>query len=140
MGVFESYEINEPDIVAEDFDGDTVILNLANGTYFSLGGIGHLIWANIIAGHTPDAILADIADKQPERSDGSVAFVKRMVELDLIRLRARGRPAKLTAIDADWSGGDPGIEVFDDLSELIFSDPIHDVDETAGWPNPRSRD
>ena len=31
----------------------------------------------------------------------------------------------------------PGIEVFDDLAELIFGDPIHDVDEQAGWPTLR---
>jgi hypothetical protein len=37
-----------------------------------------------------------------------------------------------------WSEGEPAIEVFDELAELIYGDPIHDVDEKVGWPTPRS--
>ena len=39
--------------------------------------------------------------------------------------------------DQTWSDEEPRIEVFDDLAELILADPIHDVDEQAGWPSPR---
>ena len=35
-----AYAINAPDVVAEDFDGKIVVLNLADGRYFSLEGIG----------------------------------------------------------------------------------------------------
>ena len=39
MDELSKYAINAPDVVAEDFDGQIVILNLANGHYFSLKGI-----------------------------------------------------------------------------------------------------
>lgn len=29
----------------------------------------------------------------------------------------------------------PEIEVYDNLADLILADPIHDVDNEAGWPN-----
>jgi hypothetical protein len=31
-----------------------------------------------------------------------------------------------------WSA--PAMEVFDDMADLIKADPIHDVDDVAGWP------
>ena len=45
--------------------------------------------------------------------------------------------AHAALLGLDWSGEPPQIEVFDDLAELIFADPIHDVDEQVGWPAPR---
>jgi hypothetical protein len=27
------------------------------------------------------------------------------------------------------------VEMFDDLADLILTDPIHDVDQNAGWPH-----
>lgn len=28
----------------------------------------------------------------------------------------------------------PSLAIFDDLAELFMADPIHDVEEPAGWP------
>ena len=28
----------------------------------------------------------------------------------------------------------PDLEIYDDLSDLILADPIHDVDNAEGWP------
>jgi hypothetical protein len=97
------YTINAPDVVAEDFNGQTVILNLSDGRYFNLGGIASPIWNNLLRGR-----------RQTEAGD-SLA----------------------TAVNDVWSGERPQIEIFDDLAELIFADPIHDVDEQVGWPTPR---
>ncbi len=32
------------------------------------------------------------------------------------------------------SAAPPTVELFEDLADLIMADPIHDVEETAGWP------
>jgi hypothetical protein len=131
------YAINAPDVVAEDFNGQIVILNLANGHYFSLDGIAAPIWSSLLAGHTPDAILVSIGEKRPELVEGSSAFLSRLVELDLVRPHGNGAAGLADVTGGDWSGAPPQIEVFDDLAELIFADPIHDVDEQVGWPAPR---
>jgi hypothetical protein len=130
------YAINGPDVVAEDFNGQIVILNLANGHYFALSGIASPIWSLLAAGHTPQSILESIHGKRPELPESSLAFIDRLIELDLMRPCAEtGGP--LDSIDETWSGEAPQIEVFDDLAELVFADPIHDVDERVGWPTPR---
>jgi hypothetical protein len=110
---------------------------LANGHYFSLSGIGAPIWASLLSGNTPDAILASVAGKRPDLMDDAVGFLARLVELDLVRPYANGHGDAALAVHEDWSGEGPRIEMFDDLAELIFADPIHDVDEQVGWPAPR---
>ena len=137
MSASSRYTINAPDVVAEDLNGEIVILNLANGHYFSLCGIACAIWSLLLAGHTPQSIFTSIEVSRPELVEGSSDFVKRLIELNLICPRGDADAVPAEPIDELWSGDGPTIEVYDDLAELIFADPIHDVDEQAGWPTPR---
>jgi hypothetical protein len=137
MSTSGRYTINAPDVVAEDLNGEVVILNLANGHYFSLRGIASGIWTSLLAGHAPQAILASIGSRRPALLEASSAFVARLVDLALVRPRDETDAAAEEPIDDPWIGEAPAIEVYDDLAELIFADPIHDVDEQAGWPTPR---
>jgi hypothetical protein len=132
------YEINAPDVVAEKFDEDVVILNLANGRYFGLAGNANAIWQLLQDGHTPAAIVASILNAQPELGYGSFELIERLIKYDLIRPRAETIDTAALPANLSWSEGAPAIEVFDDLAELIYGDPIHDVDEQTGWPTPRS--
>ena len=132
------YAINAPDVVAEDFAGETLILNLATGHYFRLRGAASPIWSLLLAGHSPETILASIRAKRPELFEKSFAFVGRLIELDLIRTDGNGAGnSDDDLIGEAWPVEVPEIEDFGELAELIFSDPIHDVDEQAGWPTPR---
>jgi hypothetical protein len=131
------YTISAPDVVSEDFNGQVVILNLSDGRYFSLSGIASSLWNSLLAGQTPQAIFESIREHRPDLSDEAARFVDRLLELKLIR-PDEGAEASITcAISETWIGDTPRVDVFDDLAELIFADPIHDVDEQAGWPAPR---
>ncbi len=130
------HRINAPDVVAEDFDGQVVILNLANGHYFSLEGCAGAIWASITAGHAPQAVLASIRADRPEMEGASLAFLAELVKLELI-FPEETVAAPADPVPATWLGEPPRLEVYKDLADLIYADPIHDVDEQAGWPKPR---
>ena len=136
MDLSRGYAINAPDVVAENFSGETVILNLANGHYFSLQGIASPIWALLLAGHAPNDILDSIEKSRQDMVAESSRFIGRLLELNLIVPQA-GAEGPSGPIDTSWDGTSPHIDIFDDLAELIFADPIHDVDEQAGWPTPR---
>ena len=136
MDLFSRYAINTPDVVAEDFNGEIVILNLANGHYFSLCGIACAIWSLLLAGHTPHSIVASIEAARRTwwrgRRSSSSAYSScnsywRAATWKLLPSRSRNYGRAMV----------PAIEVYEDLAELIFADPIHDVDERAGWPTPR---
>jgi hypothetical protein len=109
-----------PDVVHEEFDGEIVVLNLQSGQYFGLNGSAAALWLAIVAGADPTAIAGDMG----------TGFAARLVELSLIKAND-GAP---TPADNLNFTDPPTIEIYDDLSDLILADPIHDVDEDKGWP------
>lgn len=127
------YRINAPDVVAEEFDGRFVILNLANGHYFSLEGLAGRMWELVLAGHRLDAVSASVGRSRPELAESADAFLQRLIDLNLVRPDEGSRTDAEDIVEL-WAGDEPRLIVYDDLAELIYADPVHDVDEQAGWP------
>ncbi len=127
-----TFILNSPDVVTEDFDGIPVILNLTDGRYFSLGGIGADLWKMVTAGYTPEALLMSVTAVRADLADRTARFLADLVEYQLVRLDG-GSEGK-TSVESRWEGDAPELLVFSDLMELIYSDPIHDVDDELNWP------
>ncbi|MBV1904068.1 MAG: PqqD family protein [Marinosulfonomonas sp.] len=127
-----SYKVSSADIVFEEFDGDLVVLNLASGQYFGLNSPAAAIWTSLVSGVCP----ADIANAGP-KAKAVNKFVEDLLSFELIfpapDAKATLKPGEIAALRA--IGPEPLIEVYDDLADLIVADPIHDVDQEAGWPN-----
>ena len=131
------YEICSPEVVAEDFDGEVVILNLNDGHYFSLNTSGREIWQAILAGTTLQTIIDTLRTAAPSLEVPACEFIKRLEELNLIREAQTNTASRDEPSDLQGWGEEepPQIDVFDDLADLILADPIHDVDaETGKWP------
>ncbi|SIT87379.1 hypothetical protein SAMN05421665_2377 [Yoonia rosea] len=123
----ERYKIAGPDIVHESFGGDLVVLNLRSGQYFGLNASGAALWSAIIAGQDAAGLSADDTTKQM-----ASGFVTQLLDHELIirdDLAGEGAPTASISLLTP-----PTIEAYDDLSDLIVADPIHDVDQNAGWP------
>ena len=124
------YEICAPEVVAEVFDGEIVILNLASGCYFSLNPTACIVWRALVDGATPQAILDSVPTDAASRKTRVHDFFERVLEHELIRPRHDGCATSVSTIH--WQGlsddASPQIDVFDDLADLILADPIHDVD------------
>jgi hypothetical protein len=133
----ETFRINEPNVVSEAFDGEYVILNLANGSYYSLQESGNLLWAALVAGASPRAMLSALEVVQNPQLGAAQEFLNTVIELNLVRSTSPNPLSesaallvrKLASIDSI-----PKVEVFDDLADLILADPVHDGDEKVGWP------
>ena len=120
------YQISGPDIVHESFGDDLVVLNLASGQYFGLNKSGACLWHAILRGQS----LADCIGNAELAIKGQ-AFAKQLEDLGLIApIENTGQvTSEIIALESA-----PTIEVYDDLSDLIKADPIHDVDAESGWP------
>lgn len=139
-----TYEISAPEVVAEDFEGEIVVLNLLNGKYFSLLGPTADLWRDISQGHRPSDLLQRVAASGCDTESLS-AILGTLIGEQLIRPAAENGNAEVPAVDTArvlpvlLAGMPlPAIEAFDDMSELILADPIHDVEEDIGWPVKRS--
>jgi hypothetical protein len=127
------YCIASNDIYCEQFGNDLVVLNLSTGQYFGFNTSAALIWRGLIE---HQASLENLGKAGfPEQALNSC--VTRLEELGLISLAdhpAQSLPAELlTNLDAALP--EPEVELYEDLASLILADPIHDVEDDAGWPN-----
>ena len=131
-------EVAEPHCATEVMSDEVVALNVETGIYFSMRELGAALWSDLAAGHPVEDLASQM--RAAHGSDAAlVEFVSQVREHGLMRATdARLEPGDSAVSAALRSGRDQLVfEVFEDMKDLILSDPVHDVDETRGWPNPR---
>jgi hypothetical protein len=137
---FTGFRINTPRIVHETIDGETIIIDFDNGSYFSLEGSGAAVWDLLVQNVSVEDTIATLIQRFP----GNAAAIKPAVEQFLSELQreelivpvedARSKPA--AASNETVSGAvftTPTINKFTDMQDLLLLDPIHEVNE-QGWP------
>lgn len=139
------YDIAEPDVVAENFDKEVVILNLADGKYFSLTDMAADIWKDIIGGQRPANILEQLDRINYQYVTAARSFISALLEQKLIisvkRAEATANgPLQSVEAATGINATPPVLQVYEDMTDLILADPIHDVEEDVGWPVKRNTD
>jgi hypothetical protein len=157
--------INVPTVVHETIDDETIIIHLGTGAYYSLEGCGAEVWTLLDEGDRErDEGGREREEGGRERDEGGrerdeivsaiqgryqsdPGLVERAV-LDLLdQLLAEGvvveaeaaRAPVVPPVGHDPSGGDPFqapvLHKYTDIQEFMLVDPLHEVDEHAGWPH-----
>ena len=142
-----SFKANEPTVISETIDGETVIIHLASGNYYSLKHSGAAIWAAIQQSATLGAIAAmvrssyDVDGNDIEHEVSTL--VQRLVEEDLVRPTLGDVSPPLACAPSSKERLAPYLvpvlDKFTDMEAMLLLDPVHDVDE-KGWPNLPTRD
>ncbi|MPZ48113.1 MAG: PqqD family peptide modification chaperone [Dehalococcoidia bacterium] len=136
-----SFVVNERDVVAETIDGEALILNLKTGIYYSVDGAGAGIWEDVTrrlsARQIAARMSAEYAVETGVAQEAVLGFISELQAEELII--ADGMTAVATAASAVAAAGSatfvkPSLHKYTDMQELLLLDPIHEVDETAGWP------
>ena len=135
----EILEVALSECSAEDFDGEVVALNHDTGVYFCMKDTAAVLWHDLAAGHSVQALSA-IAAGNPELAQSIKQLAMQLVEAGLLRPAESSSgpsvPPRLTsALAADAPL--PVLESFDDMKKLMLLDPVHEVDEDSGWPGRR---
>jgi hypothetical protein len=140
--------INIPRVVHETIDGETVILNLDNGNYYSLVGTGAHIWDYVEKGATVNDIierlycdyeagkedierevnkfLSELMKEDLTTSDGAHTSHVFKTSDDQVETATNGKKNYFTP---------PVLNKYTDMQDLLLLDPIHEVDDKSGWPN-----
>jgi hypothetical protein len=136
----QRYETN-PNVIHETIDGETIIIDLATGTYHSLLGAGPAIWDEITAGST----TATVVERAVQQFDAEPAAVKHAVEAFVQQLEEAQliAPTEAAAAEVDRRSAPaasklpfvaPKLETYTDMQDIILLDPVHKVD-SRGWPH-----
>jgi hypothetical protein len=131
--------IHASNIVYETLDGETIVIHLDTGNYYSLTGSGAEIWDLLGEAHSVTQICAALSQRHatPE-SEISPTVEGFIAELEREALVEPGDPSPEAipnqAPEASRPWEPPKLECYDDMRDFLLVDPIHEVDE-AGWPS-----
>ena len=120
--------------VHETLDGETVVINLASGTYYSLEGSAADLWSRLLAGETPAESAATLA---AQHGGDATAVTGAIVAFQQAALRP-GTYYRAAGSRADGWRRSGHVRVpfphIHDLREHLLLDPVHDVEHGSGWP------
>jgi hypothetical protein len=130
------YTTQVPKLVSREFDDEIILANFDTGLYYSLIGTGADIWLGLKSGASVEDIAAAFAKSGASgtvTAEDVANFVEKLVAEKII-LPNGGKPNR-----EPWSlqfsnpASPPELDRFDDLRDLLFLDPVHDVSD-GGWP------
>lgn len=132
------YQLNTQKAVSETVDGESIIINLETGNYYSLNPVGSALWNLAIAQHSLGVISQACAEHygiSEEESEKQIkSFLETLVDEGLlIPANTQSSVDTLGWLDTSKVFAPPVFEKYDDMQEMLLADPIHDVNE-SGWP------
>jgi hypothetical protein len=130
-------------VVHEAIDGETLVVQLTTGTYYSLRGTAHEAWQLLAAEQPLDDVTAELARRYPDAPAVRVdvrSFADELLAEQLLVEIPDGGPGvggqPLAADRALAAYEPPRVERYTDMQYFLLLDPIHEVDDVAGWPHP----
>jgi Coenzyme PQQ synthesis protein D (PqqD) len=148
MTVAPQYRLHNPKVIFETIEGETVIVDLGTGSYFSLVGAGSIVWTELTAGRSLDEILTRLNfefDAVPREIEKAVSDLLQELVCEGLIIAVQTAAADPRSVESPPGHLDerpsskrtfepPRLQKFSDMQELLLLDPVHDVDST-GWPH-----
>lgn len=144
-------QVNKPHIVYETIEGETIVMNLKTGFYYSFDGIGPAVWEMILLGASQKQIGEVVTERYPDAPinipDEVHLFIEELMENDIVSGLSTETPVLTeeqitevvySKVFADVAVRRPLFNIYADMRDVLLLDPIHDVDE-KGWPEPKIR-
>ena len=137
-----TYRVNSPHVISETVGGETIIVNLARGHYFSLQGSAVEVWQGLERGEAAEIIVLEL-EQRYEATEGEIdAAVMKLLDdfvaAELVVAEENGTgtvtPAPSQDVGERVPFVSPSFTTFTDMQDIILLDPVHEVD-TRGWPH-----
>ncbi len=131
---------NEAEVAAKVLDGEAIIINLSNGTYYSMDKVGGLIWEMIELRQSLDETIAAITARYEVSPERAQADVRRLAgELIQENLVIVSDETTSPAERQDEVMGQrlpyepPMLNIYRDMGDLLALDPPMPSLEDIPW-------
>jgi hypothetical protein len=118
------------EVAAKVIDGEAIIINLANGIYYSMDKVGGLIWDLVQAGHSLEEVIMAVTDRYDVSREKVEADIQELVEEllreNLVALSEDGAaPAETRQIaqEGKLPYEAPKLNIYRDMGDLLALDP-----------------
>jgi hypothetical protein len=141
----DTFTVDPAQVVHETIEGETILIHLRTGTYYSLTGSGAELWSLLAAGIPVDRAAETLRRRYPADADEAETSLRRLadelVEEQLLVQAPNGAAAGPPPSQASEAAFEPPVmQRFTDMEYFLLLDPVHEADESAGWPAPISDD
>jgi hypothetical protein len=134
--------VNTPHVVHETIDGEAILIHLVTGTYYSLDGVGAELWGALATGADQELLLAaarDRYDAEPVEVSNAVAELARRLLGEGLLVESEPRQSGEPLFPEGRAPfAAPVLHTYTDMQEFMLVDPLHEVDEVAGWPHAKT--
>jgi hypothetical protein len=134
---------NEQEVAAKVIDGEAIIINLANGIYYSMDKVGGLLWEMLAAGHKLEEVVATVTaryDVSPEQAQADVERLATELLQENLLLEANDAeaPRKITAQEGQQKlpYETPLLNTYRDMGDLLALDPPTPGLQEIAWKDP----
>lgn len=121
---------NTDEIAAEVIDGEAVLINLSNGTYFTMDGVGAVVWSMIEHGLTLGEMSGALASAYGADRDRVLADLEELahelVAQGLVIIGSERATVRSGAIEVPANGARyerPTLTTYTDMAEVLALDP-----------------
>ena len=133
-----NYQLNDAKMFADVTDGIAIIINSLTGIYYGMNGLGTGIFDSFLKGASVEDVLAAFKALPGAPADCEArlqAFIDTLLGFEVIVPAATESSAPVTLVEKDavFDKFTPTCNEYNDVQELLFADPIHEVKEDEGW-------
>ena len=131
--------IRSADLAHETIEGETIVIDLRAQAYYRLEGAAAVAWQALAKGSDAATLSALLQRLYPTDAAAIAEAVPRylgdLIERGLVESAPRqGLDADSAEFHAAGRFAGMALHSFTDLEEILWVDPVHDVDEATGWP------
>ena len=136
---------NVNEVAAKVMDGEAIMINIANGMYYSMDKVGGMIWGLIEGRHSAEEIVAEITAQYqvaPEQAQSDVdRLVAELLQENLILVSGDEAPIPKTLREESAQKHvyePPNLNAYRDMAALLALDPPMPGVLESPWKEPEA--
>jgi hypothetical protein len=130
LNLHHCFRPREEEVAAKVIDGEAIIINLANGVYYSMDKVGALVWDQLQTGRTLEDVIVTVTghyEVSREQAESNVReLVQELVQENLVVASENGKPIAAEAIAEQQDKLPyelPKLNIYRDMGDLLALDP-----------------
>lgn len=128
------FAIAHAKIISETLEGETLIIDLSRGLYFSLNRSASIVWQLLTGGVRYEEILHRVSELYPASDSilGDIEqFCQSLLNENLLVLSAEAIGATEVIVSQvhTYEYATPTMEKHNDLESLLLADPVHEFND-----------